>query len=178
MDLLRQYQIAFVGLKPGTHQFSFEIDGRFFELFADSLVKKAKIDVQLSFDKQPSFFLLNFILSGTVELPCDRCSAEIQFPIDSEYPIVVKFDEHDDEEKDDSMADVVYINHGDSHLDVSQLIYEFINLSFPLNHVTCDNLRGKKPCNNEILKLLNKPPEEKQDTRDPRWDKLTKIKFN
>ncbi len=75
---------------------------------------------------------------------CDRCAADLSLPIESEYPIVVKFDEHSEEEKDDSMADVVYINRSDSHLDISQLIYEFINLSIPLNHVTCDYLRGGK----------------------------------
>ncbi len=178
MDPLRQYQIAFVGLKAGVHEFSYEIDEWFFKLFDDSLVKKGRLKVHLSFDKGISFFLLNFHISGWVQLMCDRCAADLSLPIESEYPIVVKFDEHSEEEKDDSMADVVYINRSDSHLDVSQLIYEFINLSIPLNHVTCDYLRGEKPCNTDILNRLSLSPENSPMVKDPRWDNLSKIKFN
>lgn len=178
MDPLRQYEIAFVGLRPGVHEFDFEIDDRFFRLFEGSLVRKGKLKVHMTFDKGLSFFLLHFAINGSVQLDCDRCAADLNFPVDSNYPIVVKFDEHSDEEKDDSMADVIYINRGDSHLDVSQLIYEFINLSIPFNHVTCDNLTGQKPCNQDILKRINQIPEKKEITKDPRWDNLSKIKFN
>lgn len=178
MDLLRQYLIAFVGLKTGVHNFNFTADDKFFALFDDSLLKKGYIDIHLKFDKRPSFFLLNFSLAGTVRLPCDRCSAEVDFQVNADYPIVVKFDRHSDQEQDDSMADVVYINRNDSHLDVAQLIYEFIHLSIPLNHVTCDNLKGERPCNEEVLKKLRQPAVKPLTSRDPRWDNLSKIKFN
>lgn len=178
MDPLRPYEIAFVGLKTGVHQFSFPIDERFFVLFEGSLVKEGKLEVKLDFDKGISFFLLKFNITGWVELPCDRCSVNLNFPIDEDYNIVVKFDDHAEEEKDDSMADIVYINRSASHLDVSQLIYEFINLSIPLNHVNCDNLRDEKPCNQDILKRLSRQTMKKQTAKDPRWDNLSKIKFN
>ena len=178
MDPLRQYEIAFVGLKTGIHQYSFPIDERFFALFEDSLVKEGKLEVKLDFDKGISFFLLKFSITGWVQLSCDRCAANLNFPIDEDYQIVVKFDDHTDGEKDDSMADVVYISRSASHLDVSQLIYEFVNLSIPLNHVNCDNLKGEKPCNQDILKRLTRQKLTKQTAKDPRWDNLSKIKFN
>ncbi|MCY7411323.1 MAG: hypothetical protein LH473_13705, partial [Chitinophagales bacterium] len=43
MDPLRQYDIVFVGLKIGVHDFSYTIDDKFFELFSDSLVKEAAL---------------------------------------------------------------------------------------------------------------------------------------
>jgi uncharacterized metal-binding protein YceD (DUF177 family) len=178
MDPLRQYEIAFVGLKTGEHHFQFTIDDKFFELFENSLVKTGLVDVRLTLDKRTSFLLLNFILEGSVKLGCDRCGADLNFPVDAQYPIVVKFDHHDEGEKDDSMADVVYISRSDSHLDVSQLIYEFINLSIPLNHVTCENLTGPKPCNEDVLRRLKQPEIKKITSKDPRWDNLSKIKFN
>lgn len=178
MDPLRQYEIAFVGLKEGMHHFTFPVDDAFFSLFEDSLVKEGNLEVKLDFDKGISFFLLKFVITGWVKLPCDRCSAELRFPIDEDYHIVVKFDPHSDGEKDDSMADVVYISRSESHLDVSQLIYEFINLSIPLNRVNCDNLTGEKPCNQDILKRLTPQKVKKQPAKDPRWDNLSKIKFN
>lgn len=179
MDPLRQYEIAFVGLKQGVHRFTFQIDDRFFALFEDSLVKEGKLEVILDFNKGLSFFLLKFMISGWVKLPCDRCAAELQCPIEEDYDIVVKFDPHAESEKDDSMADVVYISRAASHLDVAQLIYEFINLSIPLNRVNCDNLTGEKPCNQDILKRLTPlKTKKKEPSKDPRWDSLSKIKFN
>jgi uncharacterized metal-binding protein YceD (DUF177 family) len=89
----------------------------------------------------------------------------------------VKFDEHHEEEQDDSLADVVYISRQETHFSVAQLIYEFVNLSIPINHVTCDNLTGEKPCDQKVLEQLNHKSEEESNV-DHRWDDLTKIKFN
>ncbi len=178
MDPLRQYEIAFVGLKHGIHQFAFRIEEPFFSLFEGSIVQEGKLDVNLDFNKGNSFFLLKFRISGWVKLPCDRCSADLVYPIDEDYDIVVKFDTHSDAQNDDSMADVIYISRSAAFLDVSQLIYEFINLSIPLNRVNCDNLKGEKPCNQDILKRLTPQKVKKQPAKDPRWDNLSKIKFN
>ena len=177
MDPLRQYDIAFVGLKAGITEFNYHIDEKFFALFEGSLVENAKVDVELKFDKHLSFFNLQFHFDGKIHLPCDRCGVELDYPVDSEYSIVVKFDEHREEEQDDSLADVVYIGRHETHFNVGQLIYEFVNLSIPINHVTCDNLTGKKPCDQKVLEQLNHTSGD-ESTVDPRWDALTKIKFN
>ena len=177
MDPLKQYEIAFVGLKTGIHPFTFEVDEVFFESFSGTLVKNAKCKVDVKLDKRSTFFLLHFYFEGKVHLPCDRCGSELDYPLDNEYTIVVKFDEHRDEEKDDSNADVIYISHHDSVLNVAQLIYEFISLSIPLNHINCDNLKENKPCDKDVLDRLKKNAALKHEA-DHRWDNLTNIKFN
>jgi len=177
MDPLRQYEIAFVGLKIGVHHFNFHIDDQFFQLFGESIVTKGDIDIDLKFEKHPSFFMLNFHLQGSVCLPCDRCGAELDYPIDANDSVVVKFDEHREGDQDDSFADVIYISRNDTHFSVSQLIYEFINLSIPVNHVTCDNITGKKPCDENVLNQLRHQGEDTSH-QDHRWDDLSKIKFN
>ena len=177
MDPLRQYEIAFVGLKIGTHDFKFQVDDRFFELFSESIVEKADLTVNLKFEKHPSFFMLNFHIQGTVQLPCDRCGVELKYPLDNDEAVVVKFDEHREEEQDDSMADVMYISRNDTHISVAQLIYEFVNLSIPINHITCDNLNGLKPCDEEVLNQLRSGSNDSSNV-DHRWDDLSKIKFN
>ena len=179
MKSLRPYQIPFTGLKNGLHQFNFEIDGHFFENFEDSLVSDGLINVKLEFDKKDSFILLNFIIHGKVKLPCNRCQVVLDFEINGDYPIVVKFDEHDDNANDDSNADVIYISRNDDHLDVSQLIYEFIALSIPMHRINCDNFIELKPCNFELLKKLNSLTEDqiKEEQSDPRWDKLKNLKL-
>jgi hypothetical protein len=47
VDPLREYNISFVGLKPGEHRFEYKIDRRFFEQFPDSIVKDCDIKVEL-----------------------------------------------------------------------------------------------------------------------------------
>lgn len=179
MNSLRPYQIPFTGLKKGLHQFDFEVDERFFESFEGSVVSNSKVDVKMELDKKDNFILLNFIIHGTVNLPCNRCEVVLDFVIDGDYPIVVKFDDHHEEDKDDSNADVIYINRNDTHLDVSQLIYEFINLSVPLHRINCDNLKEPKPCNFEMLKKLTDYTQHLPEipTADPRWDNLKNIKL-
>ena len=177
MDPLKQYEIAFVGLKTGVHQFTFEVDEKFFELFSGALIKKAECKVDLKLDKRSTFFLLSFYLDGKVHLPCDRCASQLDYPLDNEYSVVLKFDEHREDEQDDSNADVIYISHHDSLLNVAQLIYEFISLSIPLNHINCDNLKGTRPCDQDVLGRLQKSSPLNPEA-DHRWDNLSKIKFN
>lgn len=179
MNSLRPYQIPFIGLKKGLHHFQFEIDQTFFENFEGAQISNCNIEVKLDLDKKESFLLLNFMFHGVVDLPCNRCEVVLNFTIDGDYPIVVKFDEHNEKEKDDSNADVIYINRNETHLDVSQLIYEFVILSIPYHRINCDNLKEPKPCNFEILNKLKDYTENFSDEpqQDPRWNKLKNIKL-
>jgi uncharacterized metal-binding protein YceD (DUF177 family) len=177
MDPLRKYEVAFVGLKQGLNQFEFEVDDRFFELFTDSLIRSAQIHVALDFEKHASFFMLRFHISGIADLPCDRCGVQLGYPLEHDCSIVVKFDEHREGDLDDSQTDVMYINRNDSHINVAQLIYELVSLSLPLNHINCDNLRGAKPCDQNVLNQLKQIPV-REIGDDHRWDDLRKIKFN
>lgn len=170
MKPLREYDIAFVGLKTGIHKFSFDVGDKFFALFENSPVSKGNVNIDLTFDKKLNFFLLNFQVSGTVNLPCDRCSDIIDFPIDADYPIVVKFDDHQEGNKDDSNADVIYITRSETHLNVAQLIYEFIVLSIPIGRIYCEAI--EKKCNEESLKILKNLNQKTKPVTDPRWNKL------
>ena len=101
---LRQYDIHFVGLKPGEHLFSYKIDEKFFQLFHESLFSKGICDVQLKFEKETSHFVLDFNLEGNVEVECDRCTADMQYPIFNEFKLYVKFEDernNDDSEEND-----------------------------------------------------------------------------
>jgi uncharacterized protein len=176
---LREFSIPFVGLKNGVHHFRFDVKDEFFAAFEGTLIDRGDVQVDLAFDKKDSFFLLNFMISGKVNLPCNRCNEMLDFPVDADYSVVVKFDEHREDEQDDSNADVIYINRGDTHLDVSQLVYEFITLSIPEGRVICENSLNRKECNPkaiEILEVLKVKDEEPK--ADPRWEGLQKIKLN
>ena len=176
MNPFREFDIAFVGLKSGKHRFHYDINEHFFQLFEHSPLSRSSVSVDLDFDKKNTFFLLNFQISGTINVPCDRCADEIDFPIDADFPLVVKFDEHRDDINDDSNADVVYISHSESVLNVAQLVYEFVILSVPFGRITCESVPAKGKCNPKTLKILNHLTRDSDHQPDHRWDSLKKIK--
>jgi uncharacterized metal-binding protein YceD (DUF177 family) len=73
--------------------------------------------------------------------------------------------------------DVYYISRSESHIDVANWIYEFINLSLPMQK-TCGYEKMDGPyCNTvarEVLKKLE--PEVKETKENPIWKGLEKFK--
>ena len=58
--------------------------------------------------------------------------------------------------------DVYYISKGESHLNVADWIYEFINLSIPMQRKCVEDEDGKSKCNPEVLEKLKRMEEEAQ----------------
>ena len=110
MKGLKTYFIPFIGLKQGIHHFTYKIDENFFSCFSDSLIKKGKINVELDFDKKENFFVLNFMIKGTVNVECDRCLDYFDMPISSNNKIVVKYDEELRNQNDQDAFDIIYIS--------------------------------------------------------------------
>ena len=64
MSVRREYEIAFVGLKPGEHEFNYEVDDKFFASYGPQEFKNCKANVRLVLDKHTSFMLLKFAVGG------------------------------------------------------------------------------------------------------------------
>ena len=64
MKALREYQIPYVGLKIGIHEFNYQIDGKFFEAFEGSLISDCQVHVKLELEKKETLFILNFFIDG------------------------------------------------------------------------------------------------------------------
>jgi len=175
VDKLKHYRIPFVGLKNGIHEFYYNIDENFFSLFENSEIKNGQIEVDLTFDKHDSFFILDYSIGGTVETNCDRCSERFSLEILDKYRVYVKFDGEVARSKDDRQDDIIYISPFDTHLDVSQLIYEFTNLSIPIQKICSDKKTGSPGCNKKVIKILEQNTSTNKDT-DPRWAALKKFK--
>ncbi|MBL7753323.1 MAG: DUF177 domain-containing protein [Chitinophagaceae bacterium] len=151
----REYEIAFVGLKPGIHVFQYAVDSKFFDQFGDVEFSEPQIQIKLTLDKKSGIFLLHFDINGSLILPCDRCGDDFRFELWDEFDLVVK--QIDDElvsAKSEEDAEVAYIGRSESLLDVSTWIYEFVQLSIPMQHIHPDSGDGKSNCNPEALKYL------------------------
>jgi uncharacterized metal-binding protein YceD (DUF177 family) len=170
---LRNFSIPFTGLKLGKHEFEFEVTDTFFDEFEYSLVKKANLKCQVELEKQETMIILNFQINGTIDANCDRCLAAYPQQVDITEQQVAKFsDEAIDEDEE-----IIALTKNDHEIDVSKLIYEYINVALPLITV-CSN-EGETPyCDKEMLANLNKltANTEQNEQADPRWDALKKFK--
>jgi uncharacterized protein len=175
---LREFEIPYVGLKLGIHKFEYDIDGKFFGFFRDSLITECQAKVRLEFEKKETFFVLNFFIDGWVKTECDRCLVPFDKGIFGDFTSYIKFTEDPDSVGDDD--EVIFISRDDTVIDVSQLIYEYINLCMPIQKLGCEKPGEEPQCNKEVLKYIvnvDKPAEAKKDNEvDPRWAALKNLK--
>ena len=132
----REFEIAFVGLKPGVHEFNYAINDQFFIDFQQQDFRNCKANVKLTLDRNTGFMLLKFEIGGNLEVTCDRCNSTLPFELWDEFKLTVKMVEDPElmnDQEDD--PDVYYIGRTESHIDVANWIYEFINLSIPMQKV-------------------------------------------
>ncbi len=177
MKALKQFSIPFSGLKLGLHQFEFEIDKSFFDAFEYSLVKEGTLKATVELDKQETMLLLNFHIMGTIQLNCDKCLSSFAQPIEIKERQIVKFAE-DDLESDD--LEIIVLNRKESEIDVSEMIYELINVAIPYVN-NCEQAGQDQSCDPEMIATLEKlasgnATEENEKTDDPRWAALKKLK--
>ena len=177
MSNRREYEIAFVGLKPGVHEFSYDVNDRFFEDYGTQDFQHAEAHVKLKLEKNNSFMILRFEIGGKADVACDRCNNELPLQLFDEFTVTVKMVEEPDvmnEQEED--PDVYYISRGESHLDVKDWIYEFVNLSIPMQK-TCEYEKMDGPyCNPAARELLNGMKPKEVPKENPLWKGLEKFK--
>jgi len=179
MSRRREFEIAFVGLKPGVHEYNYEINDRFFEAFQQQDFRSCNARVKLQLDKKSSFMLLRFEIGGSLEVTCDRCNNELPLELWDEFNLTVKMVDEpglmNDQEED---PDVYYISRGESHIDVAEWIYEFINLSLPMQKTCAYEKMDGPHCNKAALEMLKKmeADETAEPKENPIWKGLEKFK--
>lgn len=172
MDKLRNYEIPFIGLKNGKHEFNFKITQSFFELFdTEKEFDNAEITINVLLDKHSSFLEFNINCIGIVELICDITTEKFNYPIKENIKFLVKFGE----EYNDSHEEIITIPHQDYAFNIAQLIYESVMLSIPMKKLSPN-------ISDEDLALLEKyapqviEEEIEDEIIDPRWEMLKKLK--
>jgi uncharacterized metal-binding protein YceD (DUF177 family) len=176
----RDFDIAFVGLKPGIHEYEYQINDKFFEAYQQQDFRNCNADIKLTLDKKNGFMLLKFEIGGAVEVTCDRCGSTV-LPMNlwDEFNIVVKLVEEPDQmNASEEDPDVYYISRSESHLRIADWIYEFINLSIPMQTMCSEEQIGSDFCNKEALEMLKKLGTTPENTENPIWKGLEKIKKN
>lgn len=178
MSSRREFEIAFVGLKPGMHVFEYSVNDAFFDAFQEQDFHNCNATIKLILERSTSSFLrLRFEVGGTLEVMCDRCSNNLPLQLFDEFSLTVKMvDEPEALNEQEEDPDVFYISKGESHLDVKAWIFEFINLSLPMQK-TCSYEGMDGPhCNPAARALLRGMQANEKDQANPMWKALEKFK--
>lgn len=158
----RKFDIAFVGLKPGIHEFNYEVDQKFFTDYQELNGAAIEFDdceaiIKLKLEKSTSFMMLKFEVGGSVNVICDRCGNTLTMNLWDEFNMVVKQVENPDEmNESEEDPDIFYISRTESHLHLADWIYEFVSLSIPMQRMCSEGEMGGPQCNKEILAMLKK----------------------
>jgi uncharacterized metal-binding protein YceD (DUF177 family) len=151
----REFEIAHVGLKPGEHQYSYQLTESFFEEFGQTEFRNADFKLNLELDKKSNFFHLKFDVTGTCVAMCDRCGDDFTLQIWDDFDSIIKIvDAERVEQMNIDDCEVLHVAHSANHLDISSIIYENIVLCLPIQRVHPDNEHGQSTCNPKALELL------------------------
>ena len=180
MNKTKEYLIPFVGLKLGKHQFEYQINNAFFEIFDYTEFQNSNIKVNVVLEKKSNMLELSFKHVGTVNVPCDLTSEDFDLPIKGKMKLIVRFGETYNNDNED----LLILPFGEFEIDVSQSIYEMIVLSVPLRRVhpgvkdgslNTEALTKLKELTLKEQKKEHKKEVQKEENIDPRWDKLKQL---
>ena len=101
---------------------------------------------------------------GEVTVECDRCLDELDMPVDVEIRLSVKYgSEESSEEPQPGEREVIFVPDTDAELDMSQIIYDYVCLSLPMQR-----MHRPGECNPEAMKYYGAP--EGSDASDEEGD--------
>jgi len=173
MCSLERFKIDLKGLTDETTVLEWDLDNSFFGALDQTEVEGGALHVSLSIRKASGFFELLFHTVGTIDIACDRCLDLMEQPIETDNHLTVKLGSTASEDDD-----TVTVDEDEGILDTSWLIFEFVALAIPIQHV---HATGK--CNPAMTKALEElsadrsGDEESTQTIDPRWEKLKNLKI-
>ena len=166
---MKDYIIPFKGLRLGEHEFDWDLDKKFFEENENPDILDCQLKVSLLLDKKERMMELNFCISGSLTVACDRCLGplDLSVKLDENYYIKLGLERAEESEE------VLIIPESEYQIDVSLLIFDYVSLSIPMKKVHKDDKHGNPTCDMEMLNRLK--DFNNTETTDPRWDALKNI---
>jgi uncharacterized protein len=167
----REYEIEFRGLKDGVHNFEYQITNEFLKFNPSDELEEIEAAVLLQFEKQSRMLILDFDISGSAKVLCDRCLDPLVYPVDGHERLIIKFGDESYEETDE----VVVLPATEHRLDLSQYIYEYLHLLLPIQRVHGTDAEGNSLCDPDMLRrIVSDEPE--TDPENSPWGILKDLK--
>jgi uncharacterized metal-binding protein YceD (DUF177 family) len=159
----RDFDINFKGLSLGSHDFSFELNDAFLQLFEYIEHQQLVAAAKMALVKHNTFLELSFEAEGTIEVICDKSGEPFIQKIANSFLLMVKFGDAYNDNDDETLI----LPQGEYQVNVAQYLYELIVLAIPQKNIHPDVLSGKI-----VVEIAPEPDFEITEEIDPRWDKL------
>ena len=189
---LATFRIPLRGAKQGTDNYEFLLDDDFFRAMEsiDILGGAVKVSLAVRRANEANYFAIH--CQGTIQIVCDRCLEPMDYAVEADYDLAVKYGD----EYDDSNDGVLIVPEGDNDLDVAPIVYDTVALSIPMQHVhaegECDEATWQALQAHTAHDLDDEPDEygtyadedadadqlDNETNIDPRWAELMKLKYN
>ena len=150
-----KFIIPLNGLAAGETRFFWQAGKEFFDSFENSEILDAHLDADVSVEKSGRYIGVDCDVRGEVTVECDRCLDELDMPIDVEIRLSVKYgSEESSEDPQQGEREVIFIPETDAEMDMSQIIYDYVCLSLPMQR-----MHDEGECNPEVMKRYGAPEE-------------------
>lgn len=174
MNYLNKFLISFKGLKNGEHNFKYDVGHEFFEAFNQESEINGQFHVKLHLLKETRMMVLQFDINGYINTECHLCLEPFKYAMNEEEKLIVKFGQESSSENDE----VMIIAENVDELTIAQHIYDYITLAVPLRIVHPEKENGEPGCDIKALDKIEEYKHHDNESDDPRWQALKKIKFD
>ena len=138
------------GLASGETSFSWRAGKEFFEAFENAEILDADLVASVVVEKSGRYLGVDCEVDGIVTVLCDRCLEDLEMPVAADILLSVKYgNEESSEDHQEGEREIVFVPEGDAELDLSQIIYDYVCLSLPMQR---HHEEGE--CNPEALRYL------------------------
>ena len=184
MSKFELYNVVLKDLTNDSRVYEYDLDDAYFKKIDSPEVQKGNVKARVVVQKKVNSFDLQFLLEGTILIPCDRCLDEMEQAINYKEKLQVKFGDKFSEEDE-----VVIVPEVEGAINIAWFLYEFIVLNIPLKHV-----HAPGECNKTMVTKLKRHITKSKDDddsdleieddddfviddnqTDPRWDGLQNI---
>lgn len=129
--------------------------------------------IEIHFNRQRHFIEVNYEVQGGVELTCDRSLQPFEHPVDTTYSVIFKADV--EQETEDESGAVRRFNFSNNSFSIEKEVRDSILLKVPIKKIHPDFRDEKGNVEEFEEKSFGKPPEDEEETIDPRWEKLKEL---
>lgn len=152
MDTLIEFSIPFKGLKAGEHEFEFQLNRAFLDAVGDEELVDVDVVAYVTMTKAASMLTFDVELDGTAVVACDRCLDELEYPVEVDDRLFVKFSE----EEYEFDGEVMWLNPAEDQINLADYIYETLLLALPYQRVH----EKIEECNQDMISRFNIVSEE------------------
>lgn len=185
---MASFKLPLKSLSLGVQDFNYHLGDDVFNETETIDAHHGDVNVQLSVERKTNdIFQLHFEFDGHITISCDRCLDDMEWEVETDYDISVKFGE----DYDDSRENVLVIPSHWRELDLLPIMRDSVLLTIPIKHV-----HPEGECNELMMERLGAHKADLDDDNradsdadnenektftlgdDPRWEALKNFKDN